>query len=220
MRPAFLFCLSVSLAGAQVRQGGVYQITGETLNSGGGSTAGGNYALQHTLPVLGGSATGGTYSILSGFTGQLGSSGTGSGPAAFLAWQTAVFGGPGVPGAGAQEDPDQDGIPNLLEFAFNLPPESPGTPLALTGATGGLPWIREEEIGGQPYFTMEYIRRKNAGEFVPQSSRTLTSWGPSTFTVLSGPVSISGAYERIKLQLGSPIQPGEKIFHRLQAVIQ
>lgn len=221
MRGSFLISLGlITLAGAQVRQGGVYQITAETIDSGGGSTAGGNYALQQSLPALGGSGSGGVYTILSGFTGQLGTSGSGAGPAAFLAWQTAIFGGPFTPEAGPQDDPDKDGVPNLLEFAFNLPPETAGTPLALTGTTGGLPWIREEEIEGQRYFTMEYIRRKNAGEFLPQFSSTLTSWTPALFTILSGPVSISGAYERVKLRLGSPILPGEKIFHRLQAVIQ
>jgi hypothetical protein len=38
--------------------------------------------------------------------------------------------------------------------------------------------------------------------------------------VLSGPVSVNGAYERLKLRLGLPIQPGLKVFYRLAAIIQ
>ncbi len=211
---------AMTTASAQVRQGGVYQIQSESLDSGGGASAAGPYAMQQVLPSLGASASGGVYTLLSGFAGQLGSSGTGSGPAAFLAWQTVFFGGPAEPGAGAKDDPDFDGIPNLLEFAFNLNPQSPGTPLALPGATGGLPWIREEEIEGQRYVTMDYIRRKNAGEFIPQASTGLTSWLTADFTVLSGPTSISGTYERLTLRLGPPIQPGSKVFYRLNALIQ
>jgi hypothetical protein len=218
--PSLAAATSLTIAGAQVRQGGVYQIQSESLDSGGGASAAGPYAVQQVLPAIGASASGGVYTLLSGFAGQLGSGGSGSGPAAFLAWQTAIFGGPAEPGAGSQEDPDFDGIPNLLEFAFNLNPETPGTPLALPGATGGVPWIREEELDGQRYVTMEYIRRKNAGDFIPQASTGLTSWLPADFIILTGPTSISGAYERLKLRLGPPVQPGGKVFYRLNAVIQ
>ncbi len=209
-----------SSAAAQVRQGGVYQIQTETLASGGSISTSGTYSMQQVLPALGGSSAGGAYSILSGFAGQLGSGGTGVGSAAFLAWQTALFGGPGEPEAGPNDDPDHDGVPNLLEFAFNLPPQTAGTPLAVPGATGGLPWIREEVIDGARYFTMEYIRRKNAGEFLPQTSTALAGWAGAGFTILNGPVSVSSAYERMKLRVGPPIIPGGKVFYRLAVIIQ
>lgn len=219
IRRLAILLTGITAAAAQVRQGGVYQIQSESLDSGGGASGAGNYALQQTLPALGGTASGGVYTLMSGFAGQLDSGGTGSGPAAFLAWQTVFFGGPGEPEAGPYDDPDQDGVVNLLEFAFNLSPFLASTALALPGATGGLPWIREEEINGVSYFTMDYIRRKNAGDFQPQTSTGLMAWTPSVFTVLSGPVSVNGAYERLKLRLGSPIQPGDRIFHRLAAII-
>jgi len=221
IRPLLIWVGSVAMAGAQVRQGGVYQIQSESLNSGGGPAAGGNYAVQQTLPVFGSPASGGAYALLSGFAGQWGTGGgTGSGPAAFAAWQTAIFGGPSDSEAGPYLDPDGDGIPNLLEFAFNLPPLTAGTPLAVPGTLGGLPWVREEVLDGARYFTMEYVRRKNAGSFQPEVSHDLESWTPAGYTVLSGPVSVSGAYERMKLRLGTPIQPGEKVFYRLKALIQ
>jgi hypothetical protein len=67
---------------------------------------------------------------------------------------------------------------------------------------------------------MDYIRRKNAGDFQPQTATALTAWTPAVFSVLSGPVSVNGAYERLKLRLGLPIQPGLKVFYRLAAIIQ
>ena len=220
IRGLVMLWVGITAAVAQVRQGGVYQIETESLDSGGGASRAGSCALQQSLPGLGGTASGGVYSLLSGFAGQLGSGGTGSGPAAFLAWQTVFFGGPAEPGAGPYDDPDHDGVGNLLEFAFNLPPFTASTALALPDATGGLPWIREEEMDGTRYFMMDCIRRKNAGDFQPQTATDLTAWSPAAFTVLSGPVSVNGAYERLKLRLDAPIQPGQKVFYRLAAIIQ
>jgi len=218
--------LSVIFAGAataaaQVRQGGVYQITAETLDSGGGNASGGSYSLRQALPALGAPASGGVYSFWSGFTGQLGGTGgTGAGPAAFAAWQTVIFGSPAAPGAGTYEDPDGDGIVNLLEFSFNLPPLSAGTPVVEPGATGGLPLIREEMFGADRYFTMEFIRRKNAGPFFPEISTQLSGWTPAASLVLSGPESVTPVYERLKLRVGSPILPGANVFYRLAVLIQ
>ena len=207
---------------AQVRQGGMYQILGESLDQGGGVSKAGSYTVQQSLPVLGSFATSGNYSILSGFAGSWdpASTGNGAGPAAFLLWQTVFFGGPLESGAGAMEDPEADGVPNLLEFVFNLPPLISSTTPVEPGATGGLPWIREEELEGVRYVTMEYIRRKNAGLFLPEVSVSLTSWEPAVFLILSGPSPVSGLYERMKLRLGPPVQPGGKFFYRLRVLLQ
>lgn len=206
---------------AQLRQGGVYQIQAETLDAGGGASSSGSYAVRQSLPALGAIGNGGVYSVWSGFTGQLGGgSGPGAGAAAFASWQTVLFGGPSEPGAGPNDDPDHDGIPNLLEFSFNLPPFISAVPLVGPGATGGLPLIREEVFGNDRYFTMEFIRRKNAGPFSPETSGQLTAWVPAAFTVLSGPESVTPVYERMKLRLGSPILPGGKLYYRLSVLIQ
>ena len=58
IRVLFGLAGSVALAGAQVRQGGVYQIQSETLNAGGGTASGGTYSVLQTLPALGGAAAG------------------------------------------------------------------------------------------------------------------------------------------------------------------
>lgn len=221
IRVLLMILAGAAAAVAQVRQGGVYQITAETLDAGGGPASGGSYALRQTLSTLGGPATGGPFSLWSGFIGQLGGTGgAGAGPAAFAAWQTVIFGSPTAPGAGTYDDPDGDGIVNLLEFAFNLPPLTAGTPVALPGATGGLPLIREEIFGADRYFTMEFIQRKNAGLFFPETSTQLAGWTPAAFLVLSGPEAVTPVYERMKLRVGQPIQPGGKVYFRLAVLIQ
>ena len=118
------------------------------------------------------------------------------------------------------EDPDHDGVPNLLEFAFNMQPFTASTALAAPGTTGGLPFVREEEVDGAVYLTMEVVQRKNAGLFQPQTSTELGVWAPAEFSVMSGPVSVNSAYERVKLRLGSPVQPGGRVFYRMNAIIQ
>ncbi|MDB6071239.1 MAG: hypothetical protein JWL81_2410 [Verrucomicrobiales bacterium] len=211
---------AVAVAGAQVRSGGVYSIQSETLDSAGGPSAAGVYSVRQTVRDLGGAGSGGAYSFFQGFSGQLGGGASGAGPAAFAAWQTVFFGGPGEPDAGPMEDPDHDGVPNLLEFAFNMPPFTASTALAAPGTTGGLPFVREEEVDGAVYLTMEVVQRKNAGLFQPQTSIGLGVWAPAGYSVMSGPVSVNSAYERVKLRLGTPVQPGDRVFYRMNAIIQ
>ena len=176
--------------------------------------------MQQALSSWGGSAASGPYFQLGGFTGLLDAASSGAGPAAFAAWQTAFFGSPSEPEAGPYGDPDGDLVPNLLEFAFNLSPFVPGSPLAGPGTTGGLPCFREEIIDGAPYLTLEFIRRKNAGRFLPESSLQLATWAPALYAVLSGPTSVAPAYERLKLRLGLPFAAGGRAFYRLAVAIQ
>ncbi len=63
--------------------------------------------------------------------------------------------------AGPGADPDGDGVPNLLEFAFNLDPTY-AEPATMTAGTGlrGLPLVRLEDIAGVgPRLTVEFVRR-------------------------------------------------------------
>ena len=85
----------------------------------------------------------------------------------FSDWQTLYFtpdqlADATVSGPGA--DPDGDGIPNLLEFAFNLDPTCP-QPVLMTAGTGlcGLPLIQLSPAGasGQS-LTVEFVRRTAA----------------------------------------------------------
>lgn len=59
-------------------------------------------------------------------------------------------------------DADADGVPNLLEFAFNLDPTF-AEPATMTASTGlrGLPLIRVESVAptNEPRLTVEFVRR-------------------------------------------------------------
>ena len=62
---------------------------------------------------------------------------------------------------GPAADPDGDGVPNLLEFAFNLDPAF-AEPAPMTPGTGvrGLPLVRLETVGdADTRLTVEYVRR-------------------------------------------------------------
>ncbi|MDB6133577.1 MAG: repeat domain protein [Verrucomicrobiales bacterium] len=72
-------------------------------------------------------------------------------------------------------DPDRDGVPNLLERAFNLPPLQPGTEqLPEQGGTAGLPTILLREKAGVPMLAMRYLRLRGSAEerlvYTPQFS--------------------------------------------------
>ena len=85
-------------------------------------------------------------------------------PEDFAAWQTAYFtpaqiADPTV--SGPKADPDGDGVPNLLEFAFNLDPTFP-EPVVMTAGTGlrGLPLVQLTQVADSDRrVTVEFVRR-------------------------------------------------------------
>ena len=107
-------------------------------------------------------------------------------PESFADWQTAYFtpeqvADPTV--AGLTADPDQDGIANLLEFAFNLDPTF-AEPVTMTAATGlrGLPLIRPEAVAANDSrLTVEFVRRTTASgsglSYTVQFASVLTGSG-------------------------------------------
>ncbi len=81
---------------------------------------------------------------------------------------------PAISGDGA--DPDGDGIPNLVEYAFNLNPRvasHPTTPRAFI-----------QNVGGQDYLHIQYIQRNApAGvSYEVQTSADLITWSAGNFT--------------------------------------
>ena len=63
------------------------------------------------------------------------------------------------------EDTDGDGIPNILEWAFNLPPNVAGRPVVTAGTgTNGLPLIACFPGNPTNIFTVEYIRTGDAAQ--------------------------------------------------------
>lgn len=110
-------------------------------------------------------------------------------PDAGLGWRQANFGAEaGDPAiAGSQADPDGDGLVNLLERAFNLPPRQPGQPqLSPEAGDAGLPVITlvSNFLQGDA-LRLQYLRRKattNSGliyqvEFT-SDPRLAEGWNP------------------------------------------
>ena len=101
-------------------------------------------------------------------------------------WRTEEF--PGAVGNSSLEasvwgdaaDPDGDGVPNLLEFAFDLSPSNPD--LSGTEAMSpGLPTPLFVEEGGETYFAVRYTRRidRTCHTTIVETSTDLETWDPS-----------------------------------------
>lgn len=94
----------------------------------------------------------------------------------FSLWMFAA----GVPSnfAGAMQSPQQDGVPNLVKFAFNLDPTGPDVRRLVVGANSpaGLPGM--VYVAGK--LRIEFIRRKATSQpgitYTPQFSSDLGSW--------------------------------------------
>ena len=109
---------------------------------------------------------------------------------AYAAWATAS----GLTNANNSPtwDPENDGLVNMLEFAFNLNPlQSGNTPLP-PGGNSGLPSLRIVTGGPQKFMELDYLRRTTlAGtliNYTPQFSEDLTNWssGGSETTTPAG----------------------------------
>lgn len=105
-------------------------------------------------------------------------------------WREAYFGSAANSGDGADNaDPDYDGVPNLLEYAFGLNPRQ-GASGALRFANGvleqnGPPAVRiQDSGGGTPVMHACFARRKNAAAlgltYTVVFSANLDQWEAST----------------------------------------
>ncbi len=121
----------------------------------------------------------------------------------FTAWEKLYF-TPAEMGApttsGPLEDPDLDGVTNLMEFALNLDPTF-GEPVVMTPGTGvrGLPICRLENLAGADRLTIEFVRQtagSGGGLTYPvEYSSDLSVWeavGTESVTVLNS------RWERVK----------------------
>lgn len=123
-------------------------------------------------------------------------------------WQVAKFGSMSAPEAALDVDADKDGLLNLLEYAFKLEPQVPGTPIltALTG-TSGLPRITPIGNGPTQRLRLEYVRKKASSNpgitYTPQFSSNLQSSGTGGWSAITGPEtvqSIDTEWERVVVE--------------------
>ena len=116
---------------------------------------------------------------------------------------------------GPLDDPDLDGVSNILEYAFNLNPASAtgARPMAV-GGLAGLPRIGLNPNGVPPGFQIEYLRRKGAGLlYTPEISADLKTFSPMPGTPAVS--SINAEWERVNLAETSP-PAGARRFARVR----
>ncbi|RYD25933.1 MAG: hypothetical protein EOP86_26665, partial [Verrucomicrobiaceae bacterium] len=131
------------------------------------------------------------------------------------AWQREQFGaGAGaVETAGWMADPDHDGVVNLLERAFNLPPLQSGSPLLAPGTgSAGLPRITARQKPFGPVLVVEYLRLKGwmaAGlEYTAQfSSAPEDGAGWMAANGVEKVESINDFWERVTLEDSVSVSP-------------
>jgi hypothetical protein len=103
------------------------------------------------------------------------------------------------PNAALDATPYQDGVKNLLKYAFNLNLSGSDVATMTLGGSSGLPGITAQPNGGASVFRFEFLRRKNSGLiYTPQKSGELAnpaSWVP--LTDLPTVISIDATWERV-----------------------
>lgn len=119
---------------------------------------------------------------------------------------------------GPNADPDGDGVPNLLEYAFNLDP-SFAEPALMTAGTGlrGLPLIHPEAVdGSDTRLTVEFVRRaagSGAGlTYTVQFSTDLAA-GDWQAGGTESVTAINARWERVKVTDDAPM--GARRFARV-----
>jgi len=115
---------------------------------------------------------------------------------------------PAISGDGA--DPDGDGIPNLVEYAFNLNPRIPSHP--------ALPRAYLQNSAGQNYLQVQYTQRNApAGvQYLLQTSPDLRSWtnSQSSFTPFNS-VDNGDGTSLVTLRFQPPLTLNPQMFVRI-----
>lgn len=125
-------------------------------------------------------------------------------------------------GAGLSEEqaavdavPFNDGVPNLLKYAFNMNAGGPDVSVLTPGGTSGLPQIAVDRNGAEPVLCVEFLRRKGSGLiYTPQRSDTLDGFVPMTGKITV--TSIDAQWERVSIEETVPPNPAPNGFARIQ----
>ena len=115
--------------------------------------------------------------------------------------------------AGWLVDPDHDGVPNLVEYAFNLHPGRSDSASSVQGSgVSGIPSIRFVREPEANRLHLEYLRRKSSSApdviYSPEVSENLDSQGGEGWRTATGAetvTSIDATWERVILQLPADV---------------
>jgi uncharacterized repeat protein (TIGR01451 family) len=148
-------------------------------------------------------------------------------PPTYGEWSSAAF-SPGTPPEARTDtaDPDRDGLPNLLEYAFNMSPEN--------GSRTGLPTIGRSAAtattadvamavsaaSGSTYLTLTYTRRIGSTDlgYIIAVSTNLTTWDKTHAMIeqVGAPVPVGdGQSERVTVRYKNPVSTTPKVFLRV-----
>jgi hypothetical protein len=143
--------------------------------------------------------------------------GLGTLPAAALSsWTIAA----GLSGENAAPDatPFNDGIENLLKYAFNMNAAGPDVRVLATGGAAGLPQIAVDSSGAEPVLKVTFLRRKGSGLiYTPQRSDTLGNFEAMTGTQTV--TSIDSQWERVSVEEPAPPATTPSAFARVQVAL-
>lgn len=138
-------------------------------------------------------------------------------PGNFNVWASAA----GLSGAAAAPDamPFNDGVSNLLKFAFNLNATRPDMRVLTQGTgTAGLPVFTLNRNGSQAEFTVEFLRRTDGGLlYAPVVSPDLTAYEPMTGTSTVTPINAS--WERVILRMPCNLTITPKLFGMVEVTM-
>jgi hypothetical protein len=99
--------------------------------------------------------------------------------------------------------PFNDGVPNLIKYAFNMNAAGPDVTVLTAGGTAGLPQIAVDTNGAEPILRVAFLRRKGSGLiYTPQRSDSLGTF--QTMTGTQTVTSIDAQWERVTVQELSP----------------
>lgn len=142
-------------------------------------------------------------------------------------WQASHYSGPDLEDpatSGLSSDSDRDGLPLVLEYAFNLTPTIADSRTLTPGTgTAGLPTARIHSSGGMDYLEIEFIRRKTTTNpqitYTPEFNDTpdAAGWSASGTTQTT---SIDPTWERVIVTDSQPINTNDSRFARVRVTIQ
>jgi alpha-glucosidase (family GH31 glycosyl hydrolase) len=190
---------------------------GNVIRNGTNLTFGTDYTYDPTNNLLRVPFSGATTLVVNDATSLFGTF------APFEAWRLARFGNTGNPTiSGASADPDGDGIPNFLEYAFGLNP--------LAASSNGLPFGSIQADSGTNYLALTFGRATNATDTtftVMVASNLLSQWltgssysGANVIPVTAYTTEVSrvpsNGIETITVRDNVPIHSAPQQFMRLR----
>ncbi|MCB1133576.1 MAG: hypothetical protein KDN05_20830, partial [Verrucomicrobiae bacterium] len=103
------------------------------------------------------------------------------------------------PNASLLATPYEDGVENLLKYAFNMNLSGPDVSTLVPGGTSGLPIHTVDRTGPETVWRVEFLRRKGSGLiYTPMKSTTLDSFEPMTGEVTT--TSVDSDWERVVVE--------------------